>query len=143
MDIYTNLINNSNTNTVNYYVNSSDRTLKAIEKDYQGVINNDDRIDIDIDDDSILCLKIRQKIEILLRQIAQKNNIIKNNTTIPLLRVLVNEGLISRKLYDILIEIIIICNNAIHGKKISENHRDFIINTYTQVLLELEEYTKK
>lgn len=131
--------NNSmhNSNVIYNYANLPDNTLKTIEKDYQSNFKIYDNFDID--NDAILCLKIRQKIEVLLKQLAEKYGVLeKNMALIPLLRILVNKEVIPNKLYGVLIEIIIICNKSIHGEKISENHSEFIRNTYSQVLLELE-----
>lgn len=135
-EINNNLINNYN--VTNNYINSPDNVLKNMEKDYrttQKVYKN-----IEISENDILCLQIRQKIEILLKQLAQKYELNQVNTGVMyLLKLLTNKKIIPSKLYNILVEIIIICNKAIHGEEISQNHSEFIKNTYIQVLGELEE----
>lgn len=139
LQIRAEISNNSihNSNVIYNYANLPDSTLKNMEKEYKSTTNTYNNIDVD--EDTILCFKIRQRIEILLKQIAQKHGLVeKNYTIIPLLRILVNKEIVSDKLYNVLIEIIIICNKSIHGEEISRNHSDFIKNTYMQVLFELE-----
>ena len=133
--INNNLLQNSS--VIYNCMNMPDKAVKDMEIEYNNKEKNDE--DIDVDEESILCFKIRQKVEILLKQIAQKNNIyLMKYSIIQLLKLLNSKEIIPNKLYNVLIEILIICNKAIHGESISENHSEFIKNTYAKVLQELE-----
>lgn len=132
--INNNLLHNSN--IINNFVNAPDNALKNMAKDYENI---KEEKEIEIDNDTMLCFKVRQRIEMLLKQIAAKYEIIeKNYGAMNILRTLTNKEIITNKLYNILLEIIIICNRAIHGEEISQNHNNFIRSTYKQVLTELE-----
>jgi len=96
---------------------------------------------IDVPEDNLLMFQVRYNIEKQVRYIWEQrfksNNLDSNTKTQPvnqIIRDLNRFNIIDWKFYDILMEILSICNYAIHGEKTTDKQVAFVSKNAKQIL---------
>ncbi|HFU76236.1 MAG TPA: hypothetical protein ENK66_08330 [Arcobacter sp.] len=151
-------INNTQTVTNNFAgINapSSDETIKKLEKKLDEIINNQSKPeDFSLENSSlesmtfvpennIMMFKIRFNIENEIRRIWQIKFSEKENRYKPIVKMmneLVTYNIINQDLYNILREVLSICNIGIHEDKLTEKQVSFVMKHSDEIIHYLKNF---
>jgi hypothetical protein len=152
-----NEIRNSQIQTINQTIHTygpppTDNQLRELEIDITRIFNaklteqklktgNNLKSRVDVSEDIVNLFKVRYNIEKQLRRVwvhrfelSESGRHQENQPLIKIIKELTLFEIIDNDFYNILREILSICNYAIHGERVTDNQVKFVINNAKQVI---------